>query len=594
MSTLLNGKSYDAILTEANDYFRSSYSGAGILNEGFKAIAYDSGLTEQYIDSLTDGASSNDAAEMAQVMRNTMDSIMQESTMTGIMPIHSLACPVIRRLWPRFVLKNAIKTQIATSPALTISYQKPYILKADAAGKPVKLYVPQAFTNKQITLGDYVGNWVDYEVGAGTATVAGSQVVDLWGAKAPVAKASAIKYQPVDEVVIYSVTYDKATPEAETAHTITLNSKCDIAGNGTAVVKFTGSDTKEGEFMILVRLDKDAGKAYVSVFATKTDDATTDILTKVVLKVHYSTEFNENAVSAGFDIERTNINIPTGEHINFNLPVEFLQDTKALYQIDGTKEATDVMSNIVSRDLDGRIHQFLQRSFTEQPGKFFPELPTGQQYITTFNVQPSLPYANTPTAWREELKSRIDHIATRIKNNTYLSNGTFSVIGNPLDVNLITNIDWAFKAGQGAVDGVDVDYAVGTYVGTNVYKVFSSPIVPQGYLYIVFIPSGDTQRTYTYFPYTFVTEGGYRDPNRMNTPSLLCTKRDALHAFLPAIGVVQILNNGETTYDPDRAYIPTRSWDAPSGTWSPDRSDGSRNDDGYVDAGDVTLGKKGK
>lgn len=588
MSTLLNGKSYDAILTEANDYFRSSYSGAGILNEGFKAIAYDSGLTEQYIDSLVEGASSNDAAEMAQLMRNTMDSIMQESTMTGIMPIHSLACPVIRRLWPKFVLRQSLKSQIATSPALTISYQKPYILKADAAGKPVKLYVPQAFTNKQITLGDYVGNWVDYEVGTGTATVAGSQVVDLWGAKAPVAKASAIKYQPVDEVVIYSVTYDVATPAD--AHTITLNNKCDIAGNGTAVVKFTGSDTKEGEFMILVRLDKDAGKAYVSVFATKTDDATTDILTKVVLKVHYSTEFNENAVSAGFDIERTNINIPTGEHINFNLPVEFLQDTKALYQIDGTKEATDVMSNIVSRDLDGRIHQFLQRSFTEQPGKFFPELPTGQQYITTFNVQPSLPYANTPTAWREELKSRIDHIATRIKNNTYLSNGTFSVVGNPLDINLITNIDWAFKAGQGAVDGVDVDYAVGTYVGTNVYKVFSSPIVPQGYLYIVFIPSGDTQRTYTYFPYTFVTEGGYRDPNRMNTPSLLMSKRDALHAFLPAIGVVQILNNGETTYDPDRSFIYTKDFD---GT-STNSTDHTYSDDGYVDAADVTLGKKGR
>ena len=93
-----------------------------------------------------------------------------------------------------------------------------------------------------------------------------------------------------------------------------------------------------------------------------------------------------------------------------------------------------------------------------------------------------------------------------------------------------------------------------------------------------------------------MTEGGYRDPNRMNTPSLLMSKRDALHAFLPAIGVVQILNNGETTYDPDRAYIATRSWDAPSGDWAPGRKDqdGSYGDDGYVDAGDATLGKKGK
>ena len=588
MSTLL-GKSYDTVLTETNDYFRSSYSGAGILNEGFKTIAYDSGLTDQYIESLTEGCTSaNDQAQMRQLMRNSMDSIMVESTMTGITPIHSLACPVIRRLWPRFCLRQALDTKVATSPALTVSYQKPYILKADADGKPVKLYVPQALNNKQLTIGDYVGNWRTVEQAITlTGLTAASATVNLWDAAAPQAKASLIKFQPIDTVIIESATYtgDKV---------VALNSKCAFDGSGSAIVRYTGADTKQAEYMILVRADKSSGKAYVSVFETgAVTDKSTDLITKVTLKVHYSTEYNENAVTAGFDIERTNIDIPTGEHINFNLPVEFLQDTKALYQIDGTKEATDVMSNIVSMDLDKRIHQFLQRSFTEQPGKFFPELPSGQQYITTFNVQPSLPYANTPTAWREELKSRIDHIATRIKTNTYLAQGTFSVVGHPLDINLITNIDWAFKGGQGSgVDGVSVDYSMGTYVGTNVYKVLSSPLVPQGFIYILFIPSGDTQKTYTYYPYQFVTEGGYRDPNHMNVPSLVCTKRDALHAFLPAIGVVQILNNGETTYDPDRAYIPTRSWDAPDGGWSPDRSDGSRNDDGYVDAGDVTLGKK--
>lgn len=569
MSEILKN-SYDAVLDSANSYFRNSYSQAGILSEGFKSIVLDEGLAGQYVESLTDGCTSaNSKAAMKQLMENSMEQILTEQSFTGIMPVHSLACPVIRRLWPRFVLKGAVETKVATSPKVTVPFEKPYVLVADASGKPVKHYIPYSAEYKSSTLADMTKSWREVKVSA-----AGK--VDLWDANAPQSKVSAIKFQPIDTLIIKGIKLSGDTAVRP------LNVKADISGNATVTLSV---EEQEGtpavavthEYMALVRLDGQKGVAVVAFIAM---DGGAKTLAELTLAVHYSTEFNESVVSSGFDVVRQDVDIASGEHINFNLPVEFLQDCKALYQIDGLKTATDTMSNVVAHDLDKRIKGFLRDSFLSQPGSLFNELPTGEKYITTFNIQPAVGFANGPSRWAVELTRRIDHIATRIKNNTYLGQGIFNIVGNPLDINLITNIDWAFKAGQGSVDGVSVDYAVGTYQGAHLYKVISSPLVDQGYIYILFIPSAERELTYAYFPYAFVTEGGYRDPNRAMVPSLMMTKRDAMEAFLPAMGVVQIINNGEDDYDPDRAYLPTKAW--VSGT------DGSS--DGFADTAEVPAG----
>jgi len=164
--------------------------------------------------------------------------------------------------------------------------------------------------------------------------------------------------------------------------------------------------------------------------------------------------------------------------------------------------------------------------------------------LVTFDVRPAAGFAGSPKAWREELKPQIDHLAQRIKNDTYLQSGIFTLLGNPLDIQLLTNVDWQFRGGQGVnMDGVDVDYSLGTYVGANAYRVIASVNVPEGMIYLIFTPSGDTQMTYKYYPYTFSTEMGYIDPNRSRVPSIMMTKRHTFAEFLPAIGAINIVNN---------------------------------------------------
>jgi hypothetical protein len=270
-------------------------------------------------------------------------------------------------------------------------------------------------------------------------------------------------------------------------------------------------------------------------------NVTEDITLNLVAPL--STEFNELSWSVSFDIERRDVQIPTGQHLNAPLPIEALQDMMALYQIDGTKETTDLMTNVFAMKLDMDVLEFLRHSFENQPGKYYETLPGFGEYSFTFDVRPAAGYAGGPKEWREQLKPQIDYLAQKIKNNTYLNTGIFVLVANPLDAQLISNVDWQFRGGQGAVDGVDVDYSVGTYVGANNYRIVSSVNVAQGAMYLVFLPATEKQMTYKYYAYSFCVEHGYIDPNRSRVPSIMMTKRHTFESMLPAIGLINIINN---------------------------------------------------
>ena len=238
----------------------------------------------------------------------------------------------------------------------------------------------------------------------------------------------------------------------------------------------------------------------------------------------------------------------------------------ALYQIDGTKETVDLMTNVFAQKLDLEVLNFLKQSHLNQPTNeaFFNDevgFPGVDAYTFAFDCKPAAGFAGSPKAWREEIKPLIDHLAQKIKNNTYLQAGVFTIIGNPLDIQILANVDWQFRGGQGAnVDGVDIDYSVGTYVGANSYKIVASVNVAQGAMFVVFLPSTEKQKTLCYFPYSFTVAHNYIDPNRSRTPSIMMTKRHAFESVLPAVGLINIVNNdGIGQFAP---YVQHKEWAA--------------------------------
>jgi len=571
----LNQKNFDTILTEANDYFNAT--GLSILGEGYKEIASNPALFESYVDMLTEGANPNSAAQMAQLMENSNKEILTEGSIAGIQPMSSLAMPVIRKLWPKFVLKDALDTEVAKVPRFSITYTRPYMYKGDGE----KIYLPRGlnsvdgfgvsgrdkalrkpFTQEHtVTLANGAATVVDFEFLNGVSGTQDSAVVI---ADTP----SAAKKQTLDELVFVSVNIKvkDAVEESGTSgqpgyvaaadavyNTVNLGKRLDVLGNGLfelgngqLIVKFDGKNRK-------------ATFAYVGG-AAATGLAAAEV--KVTVKAGVSTEYNEDSFSVGFEVQRQDVDIPTGQHINADLPVEFIKDMMALYQIDGTKETVDIMTNTFAYKLDLEILDFIQNSMTNRPSN--EAYPVSDNYGTLgdflweFDCKPAAGFAGSPKAWREEIKPLIDFLAQKIKNETYLQSGVFTIVCNPIDAQILANVDWSFRGGQGGnMDGVDVDYSVGTYVGANAYKVIASVNVPQGVMYVIFTPSAKTQMTYKYYPYTFSTEVGYTDPNRSRVPSIMMTARRTMYEFMPAIGAIVIKNNDGRGYF--SKYVSTRN-----------------------------------
>lgn len=590
-------KNYSECLNETYNLFKTQ--GVSVIGEGFKEVLTSPQLYTGYVASLTEGLSADSQEQIAQLLENANNHILTEGSVAGIAPVSSLTGPVIRKLWPSFAMKNAVATEVAKTPAFMINFTRPYYVTAGANGEEEKHYVPRPGL-----LDGNVGNRrVANDINKSFKTVEveltnGQATVDFDGTDhflTATGSGSRIKRQPLDaDFELVGVEVDAFSPVANDAVYSSTTQYYVVAANGKGYTKTTvkesefaskkatlfvlGADT-ENEFIainkklgienaiyaditvgntpttILVRADLNAGTAKIAAIG--------GTVAKVVLKAHRSPEYNEITTSWSFDIAREDIRIGAGEHMNSPLSIEALTDMKALYQLDGTKMAVELMTNAMALDVDGRILAFLQDNFLSQPGHAeFGDYPGATQYMAMFNVKPEVGYAGGAKAWREELKPVIDHVAARIKNQTFLKKGHFNLVGNPLDIMLITNINWSFRAGQNAVDGVDVDYSVGTYFGSsNTYRIVSTEIVPQGELYLVFIPSADeNQLTYKYWAYTFSTELGYRDPNRSYVPSVMLCKRDVMKAFLPAIGMIKIIgNNPDASYDPFRAVLPTQA-----------------------------------
>jgi hypothetical protein len=242
----LNDMTFDAVLTEAQDYFAAQ--GVRIMGEGYKEIAGNRALFESYVEKLVDGASANSAATITQLMENTNAEILTENSLTGIQPISSLAMPVIRKLWPKFALKDAMKTQVAKTPRFTVAYTKPYMIRGEE-----KVYLPYGLKDANGELSS-VGK-KDYVTAEVTVATGAAVVVDYYAAsgtgyegvdttKTIIADTpSLIKKQPLDELKLAAVKVTgTASGEGTTAPfvDVKIGKRLDVTGSAVYDVPTAG------------------------------------------------------------------------------------------------------------------------------------------------------------------------------------------------------------------------------------------------------------------------------------------------------------------------------------------------------------------
>ena len=173
---------------------------------------------------------------------------------------------------------------------------------------------------------------------------------------------------------------------------------------------------------------------------------------------------------------------------------------------------------------------------------------------------------------RDGLKDTLDKLSYGLTQVLQNENVGISVIGHPLDIRLLDNVQWVYGK-DSEVGGCKLDYTFGLYNNQRNFIIGSSQKMTKGSLMIIVTPLTEEHMTYKLFEYQFFISNDYRDPNNVRIPSVMASARYLIDELIPIQGEIKILNNFISASD---------MYQNPAGSTIGD--EGNANINGWVDA----------
>lgn len=449
----------------------------------------DNTAFNRYVEKLTEGFNATDADNIKKILMNNRMQVLQESSLGGIPPITALNAPTLVKTWAKSGLKNVIPTQVVDKPCFSVITNFPYML--DSKGK--KVYLPEGLEEEGTKA---VGNKERVVIKLETSDM--GKKIDL------TKKADRLAVEEIDSARIVKIGEDaKNIP-------MSLERKWFVELSENNVL---GNIDLEGRTAIFVQ----TGSAVA-----------------IELEVGISSANHTRSTEISFEVKKRDFEIPTGEHFEANLPLEFINDMYALYKIDAASTVTETMSNVINQKLEQELDGFIDQALAEREATF----------KKTFNVHPHANFAIQHKEWVENLKRVIDYLANLLKNKSYFYNGYFVIYGNPVDVALLPNVSWTFNSASDNVNGINANYSIGAMSGSNKYVIVSSDLVKMGKLKMIMVPTVDDYKTFMYYPYTFNIVNNYLNAQGKKTmPNLMMTKRHITGRFMNLSAEITIQGN---------------------------------------------------
>lgn len=488
-------------LNESYQYFKNK-KGLSILGEGIKDLLSDTAVFEEYVDKLCEGLNPTEAEDTKLLMENARTNILLESSTSGIAPVAALTFPSLRVMWARTALIRAVPTEVVKSNAFSVSFNRPFIVTQDGD----KLYLPEALDYDN-DLGDLKHLDKEYK----TLPI---KDLDLLG-EVGCSKATGDSIDRKFRICAYKIGDEEINVPTNLGQ-LDINDRlyleCKNEDGTVTDILFGAVDLWNGTMNLL---------------------SMNNNVTEVKIQGYVAADAHNHATNISFEMKRRDIEIGTGEHFEASLPIEFLQDAMATYSVDGTAEVTDIMTNIIAQKLDMDLFKFIKNVYDG----------TNAKYYGKFDVRPSSSYAISPKEWREEMKTQIDLLASKMMKETHIYQGYFVIMGSPVDTQLLPNTNWTFNHSVDTMSGVEVSYNLGAMNGAQKYLIVSSDLIPDGDMYILFVPTLPNYMSVKYYPYTFNVSDKYLNTRVTNVPSLVMFKRQTLEEFSPWVMRLTILNN---------------------------------------------------
>lgn len=501
-------------LPSINEAFQAE--GINVLNEGFSEVASNAHYFEDYVQKLSEGLDPTTAKQFQMLANTTRTQILQESSMSGINPVTALALPMLRVAFPKTAIREGFPTEPVLQPKFKVTWLKPYFIDS---GSNEKIFMPAGIKAKQAAFKLKQLSVTPIAVGA-TGALAFDLLTPVGGNASlgdeidPSFRVTKVTFAALDAAGANAVdkTVDVDFP---------LDTNIDVIEGSVSAAHTDGTVNK---VRVFAKLNRREGLIDIIGMGR--------LLKTIVVSGAISSEANNRSTQVGFDITSDETVIGTGQPIESPINIQQMTDTMAMYNIDSTVRTLEIMSTALAQSTDLEGIEFIERRWS-----------AGLKLQTTFDVAPPANFMLGNTAWREELKIKIDNLVTRLMQSTNITSGSVVIFANPLDSQVLANVRWTYQ-GEEQPNGVNVEYKVGTYQsGVTNYKVLSSFNFAQGEMYVTFLPSAPDQATLKYYPYSFNVIRGTASPNHPYVPAVSMIKRHAFKEYTSMIGKILIQNN---------------------------------------------------
>lgn len=467
-----------------------------------------------------------DAKRVNALYENVATSIMNESVqnVSNISPIMINSFGIQERALISAHLPRAVKQVTAKIDNFKLTERIPFII--DLAGNKAKFI--DAFTpgySSALSLKDKVefgfkvpDSDVDLYVGNGDDE-------------------DAADYRPVigkDQVFGFdSILKSVTIADADTAVPVkyapnSLRSPSVEDGTFRACVIYTTTEGKEKTVVISGQFDFSNGKL---VYLSTTSDQVTDVKFEMIL----SPETHTKALTVGYETKHTPVQIPIGEHFEYNISEEFKDASDKYYNVDAMAMLTDYMGKAVEQVKD--ITTLAK----------YQELGENAVLKTTFNCTPTTGFAQGKEEYiRREFHPFMEKVCILLKTKVRIANCHFRVVGNPLDIRVAAaaGVEYIYKRNEQFAGEIGIDYEFSVVSDTHKIFYLSSERVPVGKIYVFLIPNSieNNISTVNHYEYATYVSNKYRGTNS-NLPTVMISTRYLTKEYFPVVAEVTIVNN---------------------------------------------------
>ncbi len=503
---------------------------ADILRYGETRDKLFEGLMEDFqkvssITSLAEAAHNSNVDALHQLLENSAEEMLSESTLGTLNPVVGLSLPMLKRHFITCNMKNVIQTEVPTVPNFKVAIEKRYI--EDNDGK--KHFLPEAFDNISTIMGT-----VKKPLSTTPITLP-KLGFDLLGAAGVTASENVSVDFHIAKITIEIPDPARATyagAEVVNLEMANLTIRPDRATNTISYpVEYsrqykTTSDYDVVKDILTGTINYETGELSLNSIMGK--------VKSVVVGGTVSPELNLRSASTGWEKQTLEFSIPEGVPMNSGLSKDRIKDTKALYNIDEVAKAISDMNEVLAHVEDIDVLNFLDGSFTRNAGTSIP---------VSFSLTPTGSFAGTPVQWREQmLKDKLSRLAVKLKTILKTEDVYFAVVGSPSTIRLLKDVNYTY--GEKVVGGVKLDYEFGLYEeGTNRFLVTSTQRIADDKIRVYVMPTNDKVFTFKHYKYSQLISNEYRDPKRPNIPSVFVNNRYLTAEAMPVQGQISVTGN---------------------------------------------------